>query len=149
MNTDSSGNITLGNPYARRTPWYIQSDLSASHQIKTGPHQTFTFEATAQNLFNLHAITGYNEAMNSWYHETGLYPGVAAPGNSTGQPAGSPINVYSGAALYQEVETGYNPQQWINGNGGQVPRVIQNSLYGKANLFQYGRTIRLAARFTF
>ncbi len=38
----TTGAITLGTPYARRTPWYIQSDLSAKHDIKVGDHETIS-----------------------------------------------------------------------------------------------------------
>src|SRR5258708_29565884 len=31
---DSSGNIVLGTPHARRTPWYTQTDFNLSHSIK-------------------------------------------------------------------------------------------------------------------
>ena len=135
---DATGNITLGAPYARRTPWYTQTDFNFSHAIKVNKnneHQIFTFTATFTNLLNQHSVTSYWEGFNSNYFGTPLYPG--------------PASIFSGAAWYQQVETGYNPQTWINGNGGAVPAVTLNSHYGSPNLWQLSRNIRLGASFTF
>ncbi len=141
MTTDSSGNITLGAPYVRRTPWYIQSDVNLAHKIKVGDHQSISFEATALNALNQRAVTAYWGGMNSLNFATPLYPGVDAKDN--------PINLYSGAGLYQELESGYNVQTWINGNNGAVPNVIKNTQYGQPYLYQLARNIRFGMRFTF
>ena len=79
--------------------------------------------------------------MNSLYYATPLFPGVDSSGNA--------ITLASGAALYQELESGYNVQQWINGNGGQVPAVKASGWYGQPYLHQPGRTIRFTLRYTF
>jgi hypothetical protein len=140
--TDANGNITLGNPYTRRTPWFVQSDLNASHQIKVGDHQAISFEATALNVLNQRSVTAYNMAMNSWNFGTPLYPGLDSSGN--------PVNFGDGAELYQILEGGYNTQQWINGVPGfSGTNVIKNSLYKQPYLYQNGRSLRLAVRFTF
>ena len=34
MSTDANGDITVGTPYDRRTPWYTQTDFNLSHAIK-------------------------------------------------------------------------------------------------------------------
>jgi len=142
MTTDpSTGAITLGTPYARRTPWFTQSDFNLGHQIKTGEHQAIAFSATATNLFNQRAVTAYWAAMDSLNFATPLYPGLDSSGN--------PINLGDGAQLYQKLESGYNVQQWINGNNGAVPNVIKNSQYGQPYLFQLGRNIRLGVHYTF
>jgi hypothetical protein len=83
-------------------------------------------------LWNQHSVTSYWAGMNSLNFNTSLNPG--------------PATLASGASLYQELETGYNPQTWINAAGSAN---IKNSQYGKPYLFQNGRTIRLAVRFTF
>jgi hypothetical protein len=131
----TSGAVTLGTPYARRTPWYIQSDLSGKHDIKVGDHENISFEATTSNLFNQHAVTSYWGGLNSLYYGTPLYPGPATLG--------------SGAALYQELESGYNPATYINGGGGALAPVSGNSEYAKPYLFQLGRTMRFTLRYTF
>ncbi len=141
MSTDATGNITLSNPYTRRTPWFVQSDLNASHQVKVGDHQTIAFEATALNAMNQRSVTAYNMAMNSWAFGTPLYPGLDSNGN--------PVNFGDGAELYQILEGGYNVSQWINGAAGAGTNVIKNSQYKQPYLYQNGRSLRLAVRFTF
>ena len=141
MTTDANGNITLGTPYNKRTPWFTQSDLNLAHQIKVGERQSLQFEATALNVLNQHAVTAFWAGMNSLNFATPLYPGLDSSGN--------PINLASGAELYQVLEGGYNVQQWINGNGGLVPAVFLNSQYKQPYLYQNGRSLRLAVRFTF
>ena len=133
---DSVGNITLGTPYARRTPWFTQSDLSASHEIKVGDHQTLSIEGNALNVLNQHAVVAYFEGMDSWDAETSLSP--------TNAGCGGPCNIYNGAAFYQAAETGYNVQSLINPDG-----VVLNSQYGKPYLYQNGRQVRFGLRFTF
>ena len=142
MSTDVNGNITLSNPYTKRTPWFVQTDLNASHQVKVGDHQTIAFEATALNALNQRSVTSYNMAMNSWNFATPLYPGVDS--------SGAPVNFGDGAELYQILEGGYNPSQFISGvPGNPGTNVIKNSLYKQPYLFQNGRSLRLAIRFTF
>lgn len=139
---DGSGNITVGAPYSRRTPWYMQSDFNIAHEVKVGEHQSLGFSSTFTNLFNQRAITAYYGGMNSTNFTTPLYPGL--------DPAtGGPINLASGAALYQTLEGGYNPQTWINGNGGLVPQVVKSSEYGQPFLYQLSRNIRLGVHYTF
>jgi hypothetical protein len=128
--SNAAGAITLGAPYARRTPWYTQSDLNAKDEIKVGDHEAISFEATALNALNQRSVVAYNQAMNSWNFETAMYIGSS--------------NFGSGAALYQALEGGYNVQSSINSSG-----VIQNGLYGHPYLYQNGRSLRLGVRYTF
>jgi hypothetical protein len=165
MTTDpNTGAITLGTPSARRTPWYIQSDMNAKHEIKVGDNKSISFEATALNALNLHAVTAYWQSMDSMNFNTPLYPGAVPAGatassgpcwgTSVTNPnapanAGQAVNLACGALVYQELESGYNVQQWINGNNGQVPAVVQHGNYGKPYLFQSGRSLRFNLRYTF
>ena len=146
----TTGAITIGTPYARRTPWFTQSDLNASHTIRTGDHESISFEGTALNLLNQRAVTAYWQGMNSVYSATPLYPGVV-PGTGTNPTTNPyvPVSLANGALLYQELETGYNPQTWINGNNGEVPSVIPSSWYGQPYLHQLARSIRLGVHYTF
>ncbi len=140
---DQNGNITLGTPFDRRTPWFTQTDFNISHSIKVNKNneaQVLRLEATAANLLNQHAIVAYYQGFNSQNSASALFPGLVG---------GAPVNLASGAALYQTLESGYNPQQWINGNGGQVPRVIQSSWYGQPQQYQQLRTMRLSISFSF
>jgi len=74
--------------------------------------------------------------MNSVNFQTPLVPG---PG----------VSIFNGASAYKALESGYNPQTWINGNGGQVSPVIKSSWYGQPFLFQNARSIRFTLRYTF
>jgi hypothetical protein len=130
VTTNSAGAITIGTPYLRRTPWYIQSDLNASHQFKVGDHETIAFEATALNALNQRSIAAYFQSMDSWQFQTPITPGGE--------------NLYGGAATYQAFESGYNVQSLANADG-----VISNSQYGHPYLYQNGRSIRLGLHYTF
>jgi hypothetical protein len=124
---------SVGTPYARRTPWYTQTDLNVAHEIKVNHNneaQRLRFEATFANLLNQHAVLGYWQGFNSNHFGTALFPG--------GQ------NIFGGAAFYQAAETGYNAQSTAIASG-----VALNSLYGQPNLWQTSRTIRFGATFTF
>jgi hypothetical protein len=52
--------------------------------------------------------------------------------------------IFNGAAFYQQVETGYDPQAAAVNSG-----VVLNSQYGQPNLWQISRHIRIGAQFTF
>jgi len=145
----ATGNLTIGTPYDRRTPWFTQSDLNIGHKIKVGEGKAISFEAAAFNVLNQRAVTAYYGGFNSVNFATPL---VTGPG----------VSIFNGAATYQSLESGYNPQAWINGapalplgcSGAActtpaVPRVIQNTWYGKPFLFQNARSIRFLLRFTF
>jgi len=140
--TGTAGDLTLGTPYLRRTPWYYDTDFNLSHEIKVNKnneHQMLTFTATIPNLFNERSITAYYGGMNSIYYD-----------NTPLQPQG--VNFGDGAQLYQALETGYTPQQWINGGTGTygtAGAVTPSAWYGKPFLYQYGRSMRFGATFSF
>jgi outer membrane receptor protein involved in Fe transport len=142
----SNGDVTLGTPYARRTPWYTQSDMNVLHAIKVNhnnEHQVLSFSATLTNLFNQHSVTSYFEGFDSNYFNTALFP----------------YQGFTGAAFYQTVEEGYNPQNEINSQiagtcvyckvFGQPLPLIKDSEYGQPNIWQISRKIRLGVQFTF
>ena len=127
---DSSGNTVLGNVSSRRTPWYTQTDMQLTHAIKVNKNneaQQLSFSATALNLLNQHAVIAYWQGLNSQY--------VASSLNQFG--------IFGGAAFYQQMETGYDPQALITGSA-----VPLNSAYGHPNQWQISRNFRIAAKFT-
>ena len=126
----TTGAITTGNPGFRRSPWFIQTDLNASHSFKVGDHESVAFEVNAQNAFNQHAVISYWGMMDSQYSPVGIYPG--------GQ------SIYGGAAAYNAFESGYNVQSLLNSGG-----TVGNSTYGQPYLFQLGRQVRFALRYSF
>ncbi len=128
---DVFGNVTLGAPYARRTPWFTQTDFNLQHSIKVNKNneaQVLSFSATFNNLLNQRAVTSYWEALNSNYLGSTVFPGG--------------FNISQGAAFYQAAETGYNVQSAVTADG-----VVKNGLYGQPNLWQISRHIRLGAQF--
>jgi hypothetical protein len=137
----ASGITTLGNVYARRTPWYTQTNANFVHSFKVNKNneaQQLSFQATAINLLNQHSVVSYWQGLNSDYNSSGLFefqPFIGAP--------------FAGAAFYQTVETGYNPQTVITtGQPLGIP-VPLHSAYGTPNQWQLSRNLRFAVRFTF
>ena len=111
----NTGAMSFGNPYDRRTPWFTQTDANFAHMFKVNKnneHQTLSFQATVQNLFNQRAVVAYWESVGSYWNASGFYPV-----NSAVQ-GGTPQSVFGGAAFYQAAETGYNVQ--IFGDCGPV-----------------------------
>ena len=129
---DAFGNVTLGTPYSRRTPWYSQTDFNLQHSIKVNKNneaQVLSLSANFTNLLNQHAITSYWEAFNSNYVGSYLSPGG--------------FNIFNGAQFYQAAETGYNAQALVTADG-----LVKNNLFGQPNLWQTTRHIRLGATLT-
>jgi hypothetical protein len=142
----TTGAITLGTPQSRRTPWFTQTDFNFSHAIKVNKNneaQRLAFSATVLNLFNQRSPVSYWQGFNSIAASSSLFP----------------FQVFTGAAFYQQLETGYNPQAEINSQlngtcvfcglfGAPLP-ILKNSQYGQPNLWQLSRNIRLGVTFSF
>ncbi len=134
---DSNGIITLGTPYARRTPWFVQSDITLSHTIKLGDRKTVKFEFTATNALNQHAVVAYWAGLDSNY-------GGGTPLSPTNPTTGAPVTVADGASLYQTLETGYTSSLT-----SAMGAVIENSQYGQPNLWQTPRNTRWEIHYNF
>ncbi len=140
---DSLGNITLGAPYTRRAPWFVQSDLQLSHELKVNKNnerQVLGFSMNVTNLFNQRAITSYFGSLNSFQVGTALYPGIGLAG--------------SGAAAYNVFEHGFSPAAFINTavtlpNGSVQPPVTYSSWYGQPFTYQLTRSMFLAIHYSF
>jgi Carboxypeptidase regulatory-like domain/TonB dependent receptor len=132
----TTGAITVGNPRVYRSPWFNQADLSVGQSFKFKESKQLRFAANATNIFNRRAAATYFPYINSWYAQNFLMPGGTFIGN--------------GAAFYYAAEHPYNISQTLNAPfaaaGGPV---TISSQYGKPNLFQPSRNIRLELRFTF
>jgi hypothetical protein len=127
----STGAVSFGAPYARRTPWYTQTDANLSHSIKVNKNnenEVLSFTGTFTNLLNQHAVTSYFEGFSSNWFNNFLSP--------------NGLFAFDGAAFYQAAETGYNVPAAAAG-------MVLNSNYGRPNLWQISRKIRLGATFTF
>ena len=144
----NTGNITLNGVSTYRTPWFTQSDVQVSHEIKVNKNnesQVLGFEMNVTNLFNQRAITAYWDGMNSLVSTRALYPGnhfIVSDGQY--QAYMSP---------YDWVSTFNNNQlDTFDSNGNPITLnrpVIASSWYGKPYLFQQSRAIRFQVRFTF
>ena len=124
----TTGAVTLGNPYTKRTPWYTQTDFSASHEFKVKERKSLRLDATFTNLLNQRTPVSYWEGFNSNYFPSFLFP----------------YQIFGGASFYNTVEHAYDPQAAATAAG-----LIKNSRYGEANVWQQSRTIRLGVHFTF
>jgi len=123
-------------PVVRSIPRFVPSDDYTAPfglQWNEHPHTQLDSRTSAEIMtvfqsLNQRAITAYYGGMNSVNFQTPLVPG---PG----------VSIFNGASAYQALESGYNPQTWINGNGGAVSPVIKSSWYGQPFLFQNARSI--------
>jgi hypothetical protein len=136
----TTGALTFGTPFDRRTPWYTQSDFNFVQSFKVNKnneHQVLDFQATITNLLNQRAPVSYYETFASYWNSSGILPGG--------------LYVFQGAPFYQAAETGYNLQNDIvgSGTGSQGNGFVLNSQYGQPNIWQRSRTIRLGVKFTF
>lgn len=143
ITTDANGNITFGTPFARRTPWFTQTDFNVAHEFEVGEGKSLRFEATVTNLWNQHSAVQYWGGMNSIHFETPL------------QPNG--VSLSSGAQLYNVLEHPYNPQAWVGGGDCATSpgpsctptKVILNSWYGQPIQYQLHRSFLLTATYRF
>ena len=95
-----------------------------------GEDKEIAFTATIPNLLNQHAVTAYNQQIDSGQFATFL------------QPGGLPF--YYGGQAYSAYEHPYNWQSLLNTN-----QITLDSQYGKPYLYQLSRNIRLGLKFTF
>ena len=134
----TSGAITVGNPYVRRTPWYIQSDFNLTQNYKIGESKAISFTATAVNLFNQHSVTAFIEQADSGAEAQFVTPGGA--------------NIGDGIYWYAQAMTPWGNQ----GPAGNLQSLMNSagpltlsSGYGKPLYTQGSRNIRLQVKFTF
>lgn len=137
----TSGAITVGNPYTRRTPWYIQSDLNLAQHYKIGETKALAFSITFTNLFNQHSVTAYNEQIDSGSEPQFLVPGGNFIGNGIAWYA-SAMTPWSTGSPASILQTNLNNSS----TGGPL---TLSSQYGQPQFYQLSRNIRLQARFTF
>jgi hypothetical protein len=130
VTTDAAGDMTFGNPYTKRTPWYIQSDMNIGQELKVGEGKSVKIEFTAQNAFNERNVAAFFESIDSWNNPRSLRPGG--------------YRISQGAAAYQAYESGYNTQSLANGR-----YIVMNSQYGQPYLYQNGRQFRIAVHYNF
>jgi len=155
----TTGIWTVGNPYTKRTPSYLQTDFNFKQQIKMGESKSLAFDATFTNLLNQHSVTSNGQVMDSAYAGSFLGPTSAncQAENETvlGVPAGTPGDnqcfIADGPAFYAAAMSPYNVKAGLQssfwGSGGAPVPV--SSQYKMPYLYQLSRNIRLGLHFTF
>jgi hypothetical protein len=138
----TTGAITVGNPFTKRTPWYNQTDFNFVQSYKISESKTLGFSATIANVLNSQSVTALQENITSGFNSNFIAPGG--------------LTLPKGVPFYSAVENPYDfrallnssPSNTILGGKGPGPVTIDSG-YGQPNRYQAGRTIRLAVRFTF
>ena len=131
----TSGAITVGNTYARRTGFYTQTDFNLKHTLKLKESSAISFDGTLSNLFNQRAVTAYGSEIDS-----NNYGGFLQPGGLNLASAGT----VPSAAAYSALEHPYDWKTLLTTNG-----ITVDSMYGKPMFYQLSRKIRIAVHFTF
>jgi hypothetical protein len=132
--------VTFGTPTFRRTPQFLQSDLSFNHEFKvskTNEALRVGLEANINNLFNQKSAVSFNQLVfssGSVQPTAGLTPACAA---AIPDPDCAGVD-------YKSLMTGFDWKAQANADG-----VVLNSQYGQPNLFQGGRTMRFKLKFLF
>jgi len=135
--TGTTGNLTIGNSYVRRTPWFTQSDINLVQNYKISETKVISFSATIPNALNQHSITAYNEQIDSQQFASYLLPGQ--------------VPFYVGGQAYSAYEHPYPWKTMVNDPAftNTANGIIPDSKYGQPYLYQLSRNIRLRVGFTF
>jgi len=157
----NTGTVTTSAPYARRTPWFTQSDFQFQQGYKITESKALTFSVTVPNLLNQRAVTAYWESLDSGVYPQWIGPSSSACQNDNAGIFGVPVGqapaqcwLIDGPDYYYAVEHPYNWQSLLNqpqGAVGQTPsnQLVINSNYGKPLYHQTSRNLYMAIKFTF
>lgn len=145
----TTGFITVGSPYTRRTPWFTQSDFSVQQNYKISESKLLTFTVNFTNLLNQRSVTAYNADMTS-LAVTNQYIALNSTDGSTTCAFGTQCRIVDGNMFYAAAERPYNVQDQLNNfkNRSGISAAV-NSQYGTPVYYQLSRNIRLGAKFTF
>jgi hypothetical protein len=133
----TTGAITVGSPYTKRTPWYNQTDFNFTQNYKIGETKVVSFSAIFTNLLNSRSVTQVEGNISSGFSANYIAPGGLI--TSAGTPFyAATFHPYDFAALMNASPS--------NATGGPI---TVNGGYGQPNRFQASRAIRLGLRFTF
>ena len=126
----TTGLVTVGNSYVKRTPWFTQTDVNIKQTIKIKGTQELSFDATFTNALNEHKIVAYYASIDTAY-----VPDYITPGG---------VPFYYGGVAYSAYEHPYPWKTLMNTDG-----VTVNSQYGKPYEFQAPRNVRFQMHYTF
>jgi hypothetical protein len=143
----TTGLITVGAPYTRRTPWYTQTDFNFGQTYKVTESKSLRFTATISNLLNQRSVTQLNGTIDSAFNFNYIAPGghTLFDGIPFYQAAFHPYNY---AALLNSAPSSVNCASKANPTGVCGPVTVYTG-YGQPNRWQAGRTIRLGVLFNF
>ena len=137
----ATGNISVNSVGTKRTPWFSQSDVSVSHEIKVNKNnesQVLGFEMNVTNLLNQHSVTSFYDGLNSLNSNRSLNP--------NGQRIFDP-------GQYATYFSGFNWPQVFNNNFNETPAnarpLVLSSWYGQPFTYQVSRSVRFKIRFDF
>jgi hypothetical protein len=144
MSQNAAGDLSIGTPYERRTPWFIQSDLQLTQNYKIGENKNLSYSITVPNALNQHSTTAYWEGIDSDY-----YPQFLTPPSAN---CGGPCSLLNGPAFYKAAMSGYNYRSLLTSAGGGVGpngQMTLNSMYGQPLYHQLSRNMYMSLKFTF
>jgi Carboxypeptidase regulatory-like domain len=146
ISQDGTGNLNIGAPYYRRTPWFMQSDLQFQQGYKITESKALSFSVTVPNALNQRSTTAYWQGLDSDY----TYDQYLAPPSVN---CGGPCSLINGPAYYKAAMSGYNYvsllQSSVGGTVGPNHQMTLNSLYGQPLYRQLSRNMYMAIKFTF
>jgi carboxypeptidase family protein len=143
----TTGAITVGNPYTKRTPWYNQTDLNITQNYKLGETKAVSFSAIIGNVLNERSVTQVEGNISSGFSANYIAPGGLI--TSAGTPFyAATFHPYNFAALMNAAPTNSNCPTTSSPTGVCGPLTV-GSGYGQPNRYQASRTIRIGLRFTF
>lgn len=162
----TTGAITVGAPYVRRTPWFTQSDLQVTQNYKISESKSLSFSVTVPNVLNQRAITSYWENIDSNFFPQYLAPTSAACGVQNAAGGSSLSNCsqsFNGYQFYTAAMSGYNLQTLLNNSAGACSTcsftkagaisatgpVTLNSIYGQPLYHQTSRNLYMTVKFVF
>ena len=132
--TMGNGLVVFGDGYERRTESFSQTDLNFSHEFKvskTNEALRLGFEANVLNVFNQRNILNHDQLLND---------------------AGSITQRVDGHLDYHQFMTGYDWKTMAN--SANLDEDVDNDFtvnpsYGRANMWQTGRSMRFKIKFSF
>jgi Carboxypeptidase regulatory-like domain len=150
----TTGAVTVGTPYTRRTPWFTQSDLQLTQGYKLTESKQLSFSVTVPNVLNQRAVTAYWQGIDTGFYPQFLAPTSAACGAALNppQPIGPCTQASNGYQFYAAAMSGYNLTSVFNqaaGVTGKNGAMTINSLYGQPLYHQTSRNLYMAVKFTF
>jgi len=150
----TTGAITVGTPYTRRTPWFTQSDVQLTQSYKLSEERSLSFSLTVPNLLNQRSVTAYWQSINTGFYPQFLAPPSAACGAVLTPPSASApcTQAANGYQFYTAAMSGYNLTSGFNHAGGVTGTsgaMTMNSIYNQPLFHQFSRNLYMAVKFTF